>query len=100
LSWVGLFSKLKAPDFAGAFLRPRCLNRRTTRATGFDRHAAAVEKATIPLGCAGHDSYARTFLASGEFPGDYWQDARIWLVWGIVATVPLVAAVYVMIAKP
>lgn len=43
---------------------------------------------------------ARAFLASGEIPKDYWQDARNWLVWGIVATVPLVAAVYVMIAKP
>ena len=27
-------------------------------------------------------------------------DARRWITWGIIATIPLVAAVWVMIAKP
>jgi len=30
----------------------------------------------------------------------YRRDSRRWLFWGIVATLPLVAAVYVMVAKP
>lgn len=37
---------------------------------------------------------------SSPIPDIYWQLGRRWLVWGIAATVPLIAAVYVMIAKP
>lgn len=39
----------------------------------------------------GHDS---------AIPEIYWKLGRRWLVWGIVATIPLVAAVFVMVAKP
>ena len=43
---------------------------------------------------------ARTLARGSEIPERYWQQGRIWLAWGIAATVPLVAAVYVMIVKP
>jgi uncharacterized membrane protein len=43
---------------------------------------------------------ARKFAEGGEVPPDYWRDAKSWLVWGIVATVPLVASVYFMVDKP
>jgi len=42
---------------------------------------------------------ARSFAQGGEIPAQYWQDSRKWLVWGIAATVPLVAAVFVMVMK-
>lgn len=42
----------------------------------------------------------RAFNLSEPVPEKYWRDARLWLIWGIIATVPLVGAVYVMIAKP
>ncbi len=42
---------------------------------------------------------ARKFALDGEVPRSYWIAGRWWLVWGIGATVPLVAAVYVMIVK-
>ena len=40
---------------------------------------------------------ARQFKDGSSIPDAYWRDCRSWLVWGIAATVPLVAAVYVMI---
>ena len=43
---------------------------------------------------------ARAFAAGGEIPGTYWAEGRRWLVWGIIATLPLLAAVWVMVAKP
>lgn len=43
---------------------------------------------------------ARGFAGATRVPDDYRRDARRWLWWGIVATVPLVIAVYLMIAKP
>ena len=43
---------------------------------------------------------ARQFAAGGAVPAGYWRDARAWLIWGLIATVPLVAAVWVMVAKP
>jgi uncharacterized membrane protein len=43
---------------------------------------------------------ARKFADGGEVPADYWRDAKTWLVWGLIATVPLVAAIYVMVDKP
>ena len=43
---------------------------------------------------------ARAFAADGAIPEAYRRDGRRWLVWGIVATVPLVAAIWVMVAKP
>lgn len=42
---------------------------------------------------------ARSFAQGGEIPPQYWRDAKTWLVWGIIATVPLVAAVFVMVYK-
>lgn len=42
---------------------------------------------------------ARAFDMDAPIPESYWRDGRRWLIWGIVATVPLVAATYVMIAK-
>ncbi len=43
---------------------------------------------------------ARTFAAGTEIPPGYWRDSRLWLIWGIIATVPLVGAIYLMIAQP
>lgn len=43
---------------------------------------------------------ARDFHKNGTIPLSYWRDARLWLIWGIIATVPLVAAIYVMVTKP
>ena len=43
---------------------------------------------------------AREFASGGEIPESYRRDARAWLIWGIVATVPLVAAMLIMIVKP
>ena len=43
---------------------------------------------------------ARAFAVGGAIPEAYRRDGRRWLVWGIVATVPLVAAIWVMVAKP
>jgi uncharacterized membrane protein len=43
---------------------------------------------------------ARQFHSAGAVPGQYWKDSRRWLFWGVVATIPLVAAMYVMVAKP
>ncbi len=42
---------------------------------------------------------ARALSPTDRVPESYWRDGRIWLIWGIVATVPLIAAIYVMIAK-
>lgn len=43
---------------------------------------------------------ARAFANGGDIPEAYRQAARRWLVWGIIATVPLVAAVWLMVFKP
>ena len=43
---------------------------------------------------------ARLLPSDRLLPEQYRRDSRNWLVWGVVATVPLVAAVYVMVAKP
>jgi uncharacterized membrane protein len=42
----------------------------------------------------------RGFVEGAAVPEPYRRDSRLWLIWGIVATVPLVAAMYVMVAKP
>lgn len=42
---------------------------------------------------------AREFANGGQIPESYWRDARRWLVWGIIATLPLVAAIWVMVDK-
>lgn len=41
----------------------------------------------------------RSLDLKDEIPQSYWRDGRLWLIWGIVATVPLIAAIYVMIVK-
>jgi uncharacterized membrane protein len=43
---------------------------------------------------------ARLAEVGGSLPERYRRDCRLWLIWGIIATVPLVAAIYVMVAKP
>jgi uncharacterized membrane protein len=43
---------------------------------------------------------ARAMTSETEIPKSYNRDGRLWLIWGIIATVPLVAASYLMIAKP
>jgi uncharacterized membrane protein len=43
---------------------------------------------------------ARLMAPDSTVPSQYRRDSRSWLIWGVVATVPLVAAVYVMVAKP
>lgn len=43
---------------------------------------------------------AGQFVHDSPIPDIYWHLGRRWLVWGIVATVPLIAAVFVMVAKP
>jgi len=43
---------------------------------------------------------ARDFAVSGIVPEAYRRDALRWLWWGIIATVMLIAAVMLMVAKP
>jgi uncharacterized membrane protein len=43
---------------------------------------------------------ARSMAPDNAVPSQYRRDNRFWLIWGVVATVPLVAAIYVMVAKP
>ncbi|WP_270936171.1 DUF2269 family protein [Falsiroseomonas oryzae] len=42
---------------------------------------------------------ARGFAAGGEIPPAYFRLGRQWIVWGLVATVPLVAATWIMVRK-
>lgn len=43
---------------------------------------------------------ARQFASAAQVPVEYRTLARRWLVWGLIATVPLVSALYFMIDKP
>ncbi|MBB5049928.1 putative membrane protein [Rhodopseudomonas rhenobacensis] len=43
---------------------------------------------------------ARNFASLDRIPLSYLRDAQKWLVWGIIATVPLVAATVLMVLKP
>jgi uncharacterized membrane protein len=43
---------------------------------------------------------AAGFADDGAIPRDYRDLSARWLIWGIAATVPLVAALFVMIVKP
>ncbi len=43
---------------------------------------------------------ARAFADGDEIPIAYKRDSRAWIVWGLVATVPLVGATWLMVAKP
>jgi uncharacterized membrane protein len=44
--------------------------------------------------------WAQDFAVHGEVTAEYRQASRTWLVWGLLSTVPLLAGLYVMIAKP
>lgn len=43
---------------------------------------------------------ARSFNVTRVIPPRYWVLSRRWLIWGIAATVPLVAAMWLMVGKP
>ncbi len=43
---------------------------------------------------------AKTFAGGGTIPESYKRDSWNWIVWGVIGTVPLVTAVWLMIAKP
>jgi uncharacterized membrane protein len=43
---------------------------------------------------------AKSFAEGKAIPDGYWRRGRVWLVCGVGATVPLIAATFVMIAKP
>ncbi|MFZ4689134.1 MAG: DUF2269 family protein [Polymorphobacter sp.] len=43
---------------------------------------------------------AKLFAGGGEVPDSYRRDARSWILWGLIGTVPLVAATWLMVAKP
>lgn len=42
----------------------------------------------------------RTMARTGPIPEAYRRDSRRWIIWGLIATVPLVAATWLMVAKP
>ena len=42
---------------------------------------------------------ARGFADGGPIPEDYRRLGRLWIAWGLVATVPLVAATWIMLRK-
>ena len=42
----------------------------------------------------------RRFAGGGEIPASYWMDARRWVAWGVLATLALVGATWLMVAKP
>jgi uncharacterized membrane protein len=42
----------------------------------------------------------RLLLVDRSLLERYQRDCRLWLFWGIAATVPLVAAIYLIVAKP
>jgi uncharacterized membrane protein len=41
----------------------------------------------------------RGFAAGGSIPEEYWTLGRRWITWGLVATIPLVGALWTMVAK-
>lgn len=43
---------------------------------------------------------ARTFADGGEVPKTYQRDALLWIIWGIIATLPLLGAIWLMVLKP
>jgi uncharacterized membrane protein len=43
---------------------------------------------------------AHRFAAGGAIPAAYWRDNRRWLVWGVFSVLPLLAGLWVMVAKP
>ncbi|PZN96148.1 MAG: DUF2269 domain-containing protein [Alphaproteobacteria bacterium] len=43
---------------------------------------------------------ARAFAGGADIPDSYRRDSRRWIVWGLVATLPLIAVTWLMVAKP
>ena len=43
---------------------------------------------------------ARVFADGGAVPEAYRAESRRWLAWGLISTIPLVTALWLMIAKP
>ena len=43
---------------------------------------------------------ARGFENGGEVPVEYRALSRRWITWGLISTVPMVAALWLMVAKP
>ncbi|MEM1307535.1 MAG: DUF2269 domain-containing protein [Pseudomonadota bacterium] len=43
---------------------------------------------------------AIAFRNGGPIPDDYKRDARTWIIWGVIATFPLVGALALMVLKP
>ena len=43
---------------------------------------------------------AHRFAADGAIPDAYWRDNRRWLAWGVLSVCPLIAGLWVMVAKP
>ncbi len=43
---------------------------------------------------------ARSFAMKDSVDDAYWPLCRRWIIWGVLATIPLVAATYVMVLKP
>ena len=43
---------------------------------------------------------AKGFADGGSVPESYVRDSRNWIIWGLIATVPLVTATWLMVAKP
>jgi uncharacterized membrane protein len=43
---------------------------------------------------------ARGFAGGGEIPERYWKLSRIWIVFGLLATVLPLANLYIMVFKP
>ncbi len=52
----------------------------------------------VPMQAAQARMAAR-FDIEPTIPAAYWRLCRHWIVWGVVATVPLIAALFVMVAK-
>lgn len=42
---------------------------------------------------------ARGFAAGGPIADSYWRLGKLWIVWGSIATIPLVAAIWLMLRK-
>ncbi len=42
---------------------------------------------------------ARAFSAGALIPPDYWRLCRLWIIWGLIATVPLIIATWIMLRK-
>lgn len=44
--------------------------------------------------------WAQDFAIIGDVPEEYNKASATWLIWGLISTVPLLAGLYLMVAKP